>query len=229
MKNKHVWAKWEAFLETLDPRKFDFRNWVTEFGKFDCGTVCCAVGWLPSISDKWVWNRHFSTVATSFGALGPSPEESVAKFFNISVNTVILLFYPAIDFENISYDLEGEYPHEPKWWYPLNHKATAQDVVERMRAYRKHYKIELPEVKNEQKQQKQVRQVSLDKEFFTCGDDGSYIKLRTANSDDLRDTLRPLIIEVTGRARSVSLAFDPEDAEGMIEWLQAFLEEWNEG
>ena len=36
------------FLEELPPEKFNFRDYVSE-SKNDCGTVCCAIGWLPKI------------------------------------------------------------------------------------------------------------------------------------------------------------------------------------
>lgn len=51
--------KLASFLDTLPPEKFDLEDWVTEVDpkkRHPCGTVCCAVGWLPVVDKKnWKW------------------------------------------------------------------------------------------------------------------------------------------------------------------------------
>lgn len=53
-----------TFLEKLPVKKFNFRTIVSEAKeKSLCGTVCCALGWMPKVSPdaaKWVKAPHES-------------------------------------------------------------------------------------------------------------------------------------------------------------------------
>lgn len=92
------------FLETVHPSKFNLGVWVrgtnpqkmseepTKEGT--CGTVACAVGWLPKLfPQSWKWDNVLGVVKMkkntlqSQDALGAS-----AKFFGISVTEAENLF-----------------------------------------------------------------------------------------------------------------------------------------
>lgn len=42
------------FLHQLPKEKFDFKDWVTT-QKNGCGTICCALGWMPKVDKRWKW------------------------------------------------------------------------------------------------------------------------------------------------------------------------------
>lgn len=47
--------KLAEFLDTLPEEKFNIRAYVKK-AENGCGTVCCAVGWLPQVDpDNWKW------------------------------------------------------------------------------------------------------------------------------------------------------------------------------
>jgi len=90
------------FLDTVPPKKFDFGDIVRE-KKNDCGTVCCAIGWMPAAFPKQIkWAR---------GLLGPELDvvfknykghkeerpadfEVAMKFFGITMEEAEWLFLP---------------------------------------------------------------------------------------------------------------------------------------
>jgi hypothetical protein len=36
------------FLDSLKDEQFDFSSWTSARDEHDCGTVCCAAGWIPA-------------------------------------------------------------------------------------------------------------------------------------------------------------------------------------
>lgn len=50
-------TKLANFLEKLEPEKFDYGHFVREHAD-NCGTVCCAAGWLPKVDpENWEWYK----------------------------------------------------------------------------------------------------------------------------------------------------------------------------
>lgn len=49
------------FLDKLDKSKFDYSEVVSKY-EGNCGTVCCALGWLPSI-----FKKDFSWTEVNYG------------------------------------------------------------------------------------------------------------------------------------------------------------------
>lgn len=92
------------FLEKLEPKKFDFRSIVREFKKngHTCGTVCCAIGWIPAVFPKrarWQattgWDNEPMVVVRFKGDDGVEDLKGVAaKFFGMNFNTSEGLFVP---------------------------------------------------------------------------------------------------------------------------------------
>jgi len=55
--------KLHDFLVQLPPKKFAIKEWVTRFNqKNECGTVCCAIGWMPTVDKRnWEWDNITET------------------------------------------------------------------------------------------------------------------------------------------------------------------------
>lgn len=58
--------KLAAFLETLARDEFYFGEYVKHYERKDaeiCGTVCCAIGWCPSVFPRrWKWVQLYAAV-----------------------------------------------------------------------------------------------------------------------------------------------------------------------
>ena len=85
------------FLNTLQPKQFNFQNWVTEFDYGNsCGTVCCAVGWMPKIFPldvKWgVVNQHTITLRNHQHLNNPTSLKTATEFFGLEVPAALHLF-----------------------------------------------------------------------------------------------------------------------------------------
>lgn len=95
------------FLKKLPKKKFDFISVVTEFDEVDgniCGTVCCAVGWLPSFdSDKFKWHVDvFNEGCKSrfFGVPyvnGEEIENDLCDYFGMTSEEVDAIFYNLVE------------------------------------------------------------------------------------------------------------------------------------
>ena len=56
------------FIRELPDEKFDFSRIVKEVDEHQCGTVCCAAGWLPkAFPQDWTYSKawHFGQGAAS--------------------------------------------------------------------------------------------------------------------------------------------------------------------
>ncbi len=50
MEDKELLIKLVQGLKTLDESQFDYSEYVAEYDNYkDCGTVCCAWGWVPAL------------------------------------------------------------------------------------------------------------------------------------------------------------------------------------
>ena len=85
------------FLNTLQPKQFNFQSWVTEFdSNINCGTVCCAVGWMPKVFPhdvKWsVVTQRSITLRNHQHLNNPTSINTAAEFFGLGVPAVSHLF-----------------------------------------------------------------------------------------------------------------------------------------
>lgn len=53
--SKRRLQKLANFLNQLPEEQFNFENVITKCNGTSCGTVACAMGWLPAISSKFAW------------------------------------------------------------------------------------------------------------------------------------------------------------------------------
>ena len=108
--NENNMRKMINFLRTLSPHRFDFRQHVMHFEpikndrKNVCGTVCCALGWIPEIYPeenlelrKYALGGHL--VLTNKGQDTPTLWEdsfarNAARILGIPEQHILLLFYP---------------------------------------------------------------------------------------------------------------------------------------
>lgn len=100
--------KLAEFLENLPTKKFNFGEIVEKFDqKNKCGTICCAVGWCPTVFPRdwtWVKDKYDPTKAWAYlkseinanieGLKYLDWSESASKFFGISLYEADDLFYP---------------------------------------------------------------------------------------------------------------------------------------
>lgn len=54
--------KLAAFLDKLPRKKFDFSILVAERDEDGCGTICCAIGWIPAVFPKLITWREMRTL-----------------------------------------------------------------------------------------------------------------------------------------------------------------------
>jgi hypothetical protein len=104
--NKQRLEKLAAFLDTLPAKKFRYDVIVrtTETTpSLDCGTIACAMGWLPVVFPRsWKWEKNVFNDwelnrKTKNNYLLSSCDftlTNVAKWFNITKDEAFMLFYP---------------------------------------------------------------------------------------------------------------------------------------
>lgn len=95
--HKNRLLKLADFLDNLPRKKFFFGDVVNEFDeKNHCGSVCCAVGWCPTVFPRhWKWTGD--TFDDYYVGLKESTtfwDEDAAEFFGIDINEACGLFYP---------------------------------------------------------------------------------------------------------------------------------------
>lgn len=95
--------KLAAFLYKLPPEKFYFGNYVLK-AENGCGTVCCAIGWLPRVfPEDWHWVR--SVYGDPIAAVlknsnlcnyiaGYQPLVHAEKYFKLNSADTHYLFHP---------------------------------------------------------------------------------------------------------------------------------------
>lgn len=109
--NKTKLLKLVDFLKNLSPDKFDFSEVVTECDYNNCGTVCCAIGWLPAIfPDEVEWRRRVEwdpseTVLADKNGKHLRFGEVAENIFNIPKELANELFCPDSQ-QNVHSDLE---------------------------------------------------------------------------------------------------------------------------
>ena len=116
-------------IDEVKPDAFNMRDWVTEVEStgngHTCGTVCCALGWMPKVSKSWSWVSGdiypgIHPVMKSLGGL-PSPSESAIKWFGIEcANTPDGCYDDAVDALFMPY------------WYSIAGKIQPMTVGQRI-------------------------------------------------------------------------------------------------
>lgn len=91
--------KLAKFLRELPEEKFYFGDYVRDFDtEHNCGTVCCAIGWMPKVDPKnckWVRHRtRYSCVAYGSTVEDNSWTDAWCKYFQISRAQFGYLFLP---------------------------------------------------------------------------------------------------------------------------------------
>ena len=110
--HKRRFLKLASFLEKLRKNKFYYGTLVNKWdNKMECGSVCCAIGWLPAVFPSlWSWAN---------GTLGTG--EGLREFFGINHTQECGLFLPNHQ------HLIGE--------TMLGHDATAKEVAAMIRRF----------------------------------------------------------------------------------------------
>ena len=78
------------FLERLPPSKFNFTSYFYEVDENECGTVCCAVGWLPKVFPRAKVFKH------DVFNLRTDVSETALKWFGLNRTFYRMLFVPGI-------------------------------------------------------------------------------------------------------------------------------------
>ena len=92
------------FLDKLPKKKFNFRRVVTQY-EDGCGTVCCAIGWLPKVFPrKWGWGINPWSVMDIFDKSQGyySGHSGTMAFFNLSLGQYAYLFLPNYNSKSLS-------------------------------------------------------------------------------------------------------------------------------
>lgn len=95
--HKERFIKLLEFLKTLNNDQFDYSQFVAIYDhKQQCGTVCCAAGWLPKVFPQ-EWELAFDGVRwiPAMPNFGPDQEieDTLAHFFGMTSIEVNALFY----------------------------------------------------------------------------------------------------------------------------------------
>lgn len=77
------------FLWQLENEKFNFGSWVFK-EENGCGTVCCALGWMPKVDKRWEWVLHLKTIR--YGSF--APPSGGETYFGITSDEFLGLFLP---------------------------------------------------------------------------------------------------------------------------------------
>lgn len=134
--HKNRLLKLAEFLDKLPKEKFDFSSVISK-NEGKCGTICCAVGWLPTVFPRsWMWDfvAGDETHINVFRKV-PNGEDTksshhwhcdfwvdVSKFFGMTEKEVEQLFFPEMD-----------RPWDPD--FMLGEEATANEVADSIRDY----------------------------------------------------------------------------------------------
>lgn len=127
------------FLEELEPSKFNIANLITKYDYTnECGTVCCAVGWLPAVFPNLVkWERDLMSgeaclalandEANKDDSFGYFWWEIPCQIFGIELEQVEMLFNPYYVGKHDDYPID--LPNEPTT------KTTPKELAENLRYF----------------------------------------------------------------------------------------------
>ena len=94
--NRPRLKKMLKFLRELDESKFKYAAFVSEHNDV-CGTVCCALGWTPTIFKKspwkWVPNPKYGKLILTYDNESSFIEYNAKDFFETNISEIHFMFY----------------------------------------------------------------------------------------------------------------------------------------
>jgi hypothetical protein len=128
--NKDKLLKLADFLTNLKPSEFDFSEIVGEFDyDNNCGTVCCAIGWLPVVfPEEAVWVDELSITSTLISNNGAF--NTTQSIFEITEEESVGLFEP-----NAQYKLRDKFNVGVDVFPYLDDDATHIEVADMIRKF----------------------------------------------------------------------------------------------
>lgn len=113
MKTKLLLQFADWLEQNIKPEQFKFSRVVSEWDEeHQCGTVCCAMGWLPLFNasldqskSSVMWDHSLSNCPLVFNGELISYDRLANKYFKIPLNEAVMLFTPVEEhyiFENFS-------------------------------------------------------------------------------------------------------------------------------
>lgn len=88
-----------SFLEALPNRKFNIYDWVRQKNRTgDCGSVCCAIGWLPVVFPRqWKYRQECgSLIPQHHNPVSRGPCEDAVQFFGVRWTGGLQLLFTAV-------------------------------------------------------------------------------------------------------------------------------------
>lgn len=90
--------KLAEFLDALPRSKFDIESLVRE-ERGGCGTVCCAIGWMPKVDPKnWEWKKTEDAWRPVAGPLFPTLRGHSSRTWMFSTSTYFGISYEDVDY-----------------------------------------------------------------------------------------------------------------------------------
>lgn len=88
--------KLHDFLRELKTKSFDFGAWINNYDyEKSCGTVCCAIGWLPKIDPKnWKWNEDEEPSLIDSNGYNCDASSDGQEYFGIDEDLFDHMFIP---------------------------------------------------------------------------------------------------------------------------------------
>ena len=94
--------KLHDFLMVLPNSKFFFDRWIHKFEN-NCGTVCCAAGWMPTVDPRnWEWTWGGSNARLRRGESHNDISLDAQSYFGINVRLFNHIFMPGDQSRGIS-------------------------------------------------------------------------------------------------------------------------------
>ncbi len=123
--NKELIERFANFLETvITDDKFDFTSIVREANEHNCGTVCCAAGWLPAFDPThWRWIGEARYMLYVEGRNNHSLSREIAEYFGLESIQASNIFF------NGHYD-----PYGGVFYGKTDSYVTRRDVINALKA-----------------------------------------------------------------------------------------------
>lgn len=106
--NKERLITLREFLKTLKQEQFEY-NAIVSKAEGNCGTTCCAIGWMPKIDpENFQWFRHHLKGPLNvcmkgkggFYYTNSATEQDAAEYFDIPASVADTIFWNADKFYN---------------------------------------------------------------------------------------------------------------------------------
>lgn len=91
-----------VMLKELENKQFDFNDYIVD-QKNGCGTVCCALGWMPrympQVGLRWIEEGGYITLGSTSSPGGTDIDKITAKYLGVSEFVVFGLFFAGQDLD----------------------------------------------------------------------------------------------------------------------------------